>query len=86
MKKIQKEISLTDYRTDRHRRVTVLGATSDAMPVTSGVPQGSLLGPALFLLFVNDLPESVKSSHQDIKVFNLRRLKHRKTPLPYKQI
>ena len=28
---------LTSYLTDRHQRVTVLGATSDAMPVTSGV-------------------------------------------------
>jgi hypothetical protein len=59
---------------NRKQRVTVLGATSDLLLVTSGVPQGSLLGPALFLLYVNDLPSNVKSSRvamfaDDTKVF-----------------
>ena len=50
------------YLTDRRQRVTVLGAPSDTLPISSGVPQGSILGPALFLLYVNDLPDSVNSS------------------------
>ena len=50
------------YLTDRRQRVTVLGATSDTLPISSGVPQGSILGPALFLLYVNDLPDSVNNS------------------------
>jgi hypothetical protein len=51
------------YLTDRRQRVAVLGVTSDSRPVCSGVPQGSILGLLLFLLYVNDFAEAVKSSH-----------------------
>ena len=55
-------------------RVTTLGATSSPLPVSSGVPQGSILGPMLFLLYVNSLPDAVRSSQiaafaDDTKVF-----------------
>ena len=50
------------YLQGSKQQVTVLGATSRELPFTSGVPQGFLLGPILFLLFVDDLPNTVKTS------------------------
>ena len=65
---------LESYLHNRSQRVTTLGATSSPLPVSSGVPQGSILGPMLFLLYVDSLPDAVRSSHiaafvDDTKVF-----------------
>ena len=50
-----------NYLSDRRQRVVLPGASSDLAYIRAGVPQGSILGPLLFLVYINDIVEDIDS-------------------------
>ena len=66
---------ISSFLSNRTQRVKIKSTISDPKSVLSGVPQGSVLGPTLFLVYINDIVDSVKNSEillfaDDLKVFN----------------
>ena len=55
-----------NFLVGRQQRVLVQGSCSSWTSVKSGVPQGTILGPILFLIYINDLPDDITSK---IKLF-----------------
>ena len=64
---------IEQWLTDRRQRVVVDGEVSNWKSVLSGVPQGSVLGPLLYLIYINDLDDNITSNvlkfADDTKVF-----------------
>ena len=58
---------ISDFLTNRTQTVVLEGTMSDKDPVTSGVPQGNVLGPILFLIFINDFADYIK--HSTLRLF-----------------
>ena len=74
-----------DFLTKRKMQVVVDAEESEAVSLDSGIPQGIVLGPLLFLCHINDLPDAVKSTvwlfADDYLLY-----RHIRTRLPFSEI
>ena len=51
-----------NYLSDRKQRIVLPGGASNWVNIIGGVPQGSILGPPIFLMYINDIVNDIKST------------------------
>ncbi len=59
---------IEDWLTDRTQRVCIQGEKSESCPVDSGVPQGTVLGPTLFMIYRDDLEVELDKLDLEVKL------------------
>ena len=52
----------TSYLSERHQFVQFMGTHSHQVDIQTGIPQGSILGPLIFIMFMSDMPLNVSAS------------------------
>ena len=66
---------ITDFLSFRKQRVVLNGQASPWVSIEAGVPQGSILGPLLFLIYINDLPDDLSTTAKlfadDTSIFSI---------------
>ena len=79
---------ISTWLTSRTQRLFVEGCTSSTKQVLSGVPQGTVLGPFIFLLYINDIDTTLLPSFVSLQmiVFYIENLNHLKIVLDYNKI
>ena len=73
---------IRNYMTNRYQKVVIGGEESEVISVTSGVPQGSVLGPLLFHIYIDDLTRIPLSDGTQLVLYADNMLLYRKIDCP----